>query len=67
MDFAGTGAVLPVVMIFFAIYFWRRLKELPIAGDLVSLRGLFSPSRQLRLFRCSRAIISSAPSQANIF
>jgi hypothetical protein len=35
MDFAGTGAVLPVVMIFFAIYFWRRLKELPIAGDLV--------------------------------
>jgi membrane protease YdiL (CAAX protease family) len=29
------GAVLPAVMIFFAIYFWRRRKELPTAGDLV--------------------------------
>jgi hypothetical protein len=58
------GAVLPVVMIFFAIYFWRRRKE---EGDLVSLRGLFSPSRRLRLFSCSRPIISSAPSRQTFF
>jgi membrane protease YdiL (CAAX protease family) len=28
------GAVLPAIMIVFAIYFWRRRKQLPTAGDL---------------------------------
>jgi membrane protease YdiL (CAAX protease family) len=37
------GAVLPAVMIAFAIYFWRRRKELPTAGDAELSAGSSPP------------------------
>jgi CAAX protease family protein len=37
------GAVLPAVMILFAIYFWRRRKELPVEGDAVLATGPSQP------------------------